>query len=257
MPAIVVLLLIVVLLGGAMGLSPGEALFGFIFLCIAGGVAIFLIRIEIHKAAIAQIEVDGRKIIEEHKTALVRRYRQLVRPDDYGHADMKDWYKERERFYRNITKPALSSNLWSESLKSYFLNDLLDPIVRRAVEQERLAFAKQFDPDVDPIDYEHFCAERLRALGWDARVTKAAGDQGADIVATKEGSVMVVQCKRYAKPVGNKAVQEIVGALKFYDAQHALVVATGGFTKSATALAAVNNVILSHHDDIAGSWCPS
>ena len=46
-----------------------------------------------------------------------------------------------------------------------------------------------------------------------------------------------IQCKRYAKPVGNKAVQEVVVAKIHSGVDYGCVIATGGFTKSAVELA--------------------
>ncbi|MEK4035181.1 restriction endonuclease [Methylocystis sp. IM2] len=70
-----------------------------------------------------------------------------------------------------------------------------------------------------PQEYEHYCAALLRESRWAARVTRASGDQGVDIVAEKRGARIVVQCKKYRKPVGNRAVQEIVAAIAHEDAQ--------------------------------------
>ena len=57
-------------------------------------------------------------------------------------------------------------------------------------------------------------------------------------------------CKKYAKPVGNKAVQEVVAGKTHYKADHAMVIAPNGFTNSAKKLAESNNVMLIHHSEI-------
>ena len=67
----------------------------------------------------------------------------------------------------------------------------------------------------DGLDYERYCAERLVRAGWRAHRTPASGDQGADIVAVRDGLRLVVQCKRLSKPVGNAAVQEAAAALRY------------------------------------------
>lgn len=203
------------------------------------------------------LEINGEKLIDEHLPALVRRYRQLVRTDDYGLVDKSSWEIERNHFFQNVVLPRLPERTYWREWQSHFENEMLDPKVQFAFEKQRESFADRFDPDIAPTDYEHLCAERLRQLGWDAKVTKAGGDQGADVIASKDGNVMVVQCKRYSKPVGNKAIQEIVGALRFYDAQYALVIASNGYTKAARALADVNDVMLIHHDDLTAGWLPS
>jgi len=103
---------------------------------------------------------------------------------------------------------------------------------------------------MSPSDYERHCAELLESLGWVARVTKGSGDQGADVIAEKEGVRIVLQCKKHAKPVGNKAVQEALAALKFEDAEFAAVVSNTSFTPAAEALAGKSGVALLHHSEL-------
>lgn len=74
--------------------------------------------------------------------------------------------------------------------------------------------------------------------------TPITGDQGADILALKEGKRIVIQAKCYTKPVGNKAVQEVTAALSYYNGDEAWVVTNSTFTKAAKALAHKNNVKL-------------
>jgi restriction system protein len=115
-------------------------------------------------------------------------------------------------------------------------------------------FTHLFDPAMSPIDYEHFCAERLKLSGWSPTVTQASGDQGADIVASRGARTIVVQFKHYAKPVGNKAVQEVTAAMRHYSAEAGIVIAANGFTRAAEQLAASNGVTLLGHDDLTPHW---
>ncbi len=108
----------------------------------------------------------------------------------------------------------------------------------------------QFHSDMSPEEFERYCASVLRERKWDARVTPASGDQGVDIVADKRGLRIVLQCKKYSKPVGNRAVQEIVAGIAHRDAQRGVVVATSGYTASAVKLAASNEVLLLHHSEL-------
>lgn len=253
---VVAFLILVVVLASVTGMGFGNALILGVVLIVIAAVVVAMMAAESGKKMRSALEQEGGRLVDEHLSALVRRYRQLVRTDDYGLIDSKAWEKERLHFFNNIVMPALPPQAGWEQYSSHFNDSVLDPKVRAAFEQQRQSFADHFNSDIDPIDYEHFCAERLRKLGWDAKVTKSAGDQGADIVARCADGAMVVQCKRYAKTVGNKAVQEIVGAMRFYDADYALVIATNGYTKAAHALADVNGVILIHHDDLVDGWVP-
>ena len=96
----------------------------------------------------------------------------------------------------------------------------------------------------DPVAFEHRCADILRERGWDARPVGGAGDQGADVIASANGRTLVVQCKRWSRPIGNKAVQEAAAARSFYRAQMAAVVGTAPFTESARELADATDVLL-------------
>ena len=114
---------------------------------------------------------------------------------------------------------------------------------------EEIAGAK-FREDMSPREFEHYCAAVLREMKWKARVTQASGDQGVDIVAEKRGMRIVIQCKKYSKPVGNRAVQEIVAAIAHEGARRGVVVATADYTPAAVKLAASNQVLLLHHADL-------
>ena len=101
-------------------------------------------------------------------------------------------------------------------------------------------------PPVNGYDFEYWCADYLLRNGFrEARVTKASGDYGADIVAVdRDGNRWVVQCKRYTRPVGNSAVQEVLGAKNHYGANKALVMTNSRITKQARELAWENAVAI-------------
>lgn len=101
------------------------------------------------------------------------------------------------------------------------------------------------------IDFEHWCAARIEEQGWHVRVSKASGDQGVDIEAMKDGTLVAVQCKRYTKPVGNKSVQEAYTGATHYRADKAVVIGTGGYTKAAIELASNTGVILLDAENIS------
>ena len=94
------------------------------------------------------------------------------------------------------------------------------------------------------------CAAEFNKCGWEANATQGSSDQGVDVIARRGDEVLVAQCKRFSKPVGNKAVQEVVAGLKFYKANRGVVIAPNGFTNSAEKLAEANNTGLIHHSEI-------
>jgi hypothetical protein len=109
---------------------------------------------------------------------------------------------------------------------------------------------------MDPIDFEHFCADLWRRQGWNADVRQASRDAGVDVVLRrKEGGLeqqAVLQAKRYAD--GNKVTSEDVqqyNSLKEQEeADFAAVVTTSSFTKDATEMAEDLSVRLIDGNDL-------
>lgn len=104
------------------------------------------------------------------------------------------------------------------------------------------------DRDIDSMKghvFEKFCANLLMLYGFsDVVVTKGSGDQGVDIVGRFSGIKYAIQCKRYAKKVGNTPIQEVVGGKKWYGCYKTMVITNNYFTDDAIKLAEVNDVIL-------------
>lgn len=101
----------------------------------------------------------------------------------------------------------------------------------------------------DPLEltghqFEEFCALLLGNCGWSVEMTRATGDYGADIIARRGGITMAVQCKRYAGSVGVKAIQEVHGAVAYYQAHRSAVMSTVGFTRAAINLAEHTGTVL-------------
>ena len=93
-------------------------------------------------------------------------------------------------------------------------------------------------------DFEKFVAELFTKMGYSTEVTKASGDQGIDVIASKNGSSIGIQAKCYSGSVGNSAIQEVVAGKTYYKLDKALVVTNSFFTESAQQLAQSNSVIL-------------
>jgi len=62
-------------------------------------------------------------------------------------------------------------------------------------------------------------------------------DHAAHLIAVKGAITIIVQAKLHQGPVGNKAVQEVIGAVTFYGGDEGWVVTNSTFTTSAKALA--------------------
>ena len=88
-------------------------------------------------------------------------------------------------------------------------------------------------------------------MNYTVEVTRGSGDQGADIVISKMGRKTVVQAKCYLNNVSNKAVQEVVAAMKYYNAESGMVVTNSYYTKGAKELAEANNIVLWDRDKLS------
>ena len=100
-------------------------------------------------------------------------------------------------------------------------------------------------------DFEVYVAMILQQIGFvNVQLTKGSGDQGVDIIAEKDGVKYAFQCKRYDKPVGSKAVQEVFAGKFFYHCHAAVVVTNNYFTQSAKELSNENGVVLWDRDKL-------
>ncbi|MFT9095912.1 MAG: restriction endonuclease [Gluconobacter cerinus] len=225
----------------------------------AGGViGFFVLRARRRAARESQAWGIIDKEIRDQATALQIRRLQLVTTDAYGTIHLTKWAKEIGYFCNTRILPLLQveglTDQWP--LLKARAEARIEEIAQRTppgavLNQKPLSDPRVFDPQMDPFDYERHCALLLEQAGWQARVTQASGDQGADIIATKGGRKIVVQCKLYSQPVGNKAVQEIYTAKQHQQADEAIVVSNAGYTIPARQLAATTGVHLLHHQELA------
>lgn len=221
--------------------------FLFFVIVVAGIVTLgFAARIKAHNENLKR----AKSLINTHAPVLARKKSQLAYKDDYGNLVLDDWHREVMNFYRSTVFPRCGGET---VFTSYGADKLIDWVEDEVIPILR-ARQDRRDKAVDvrtPTDYEHECARLVRLAGWNAQVTGQSGDQGCDIVATSpDGIRMVIQCKYYSSPAGNKSVQEVIAAKEYYKADAAMVISSAGFTKSARQLAASAKVAVIHHDDI-------
>lgn len=117
--------------------------------------------------------------------------------------------------------------------------------IRQAAEEERLLNSGIAEVDrMSGKEFEQFLAVHFSALGYQVRVTQDSQDYGADLIVTAPRVTFVVQAKRSKNPVGIKAIQEAIGAIKHYQADQAMVITNSTFTQSAYNLAQSNQIRL-------------
>ena len=99
-------------------------------------------------------------------------------------------------------------------------------------------------------EFERYLSARLKRLGYKVEMTPASGDYGADLFCFTKNETMVIQAKRYEANVGTAAVQQIVGAKEYYEADSCAVITNSYFTVNAYNLAEANEVVLIDRDDL-------
>ena len=115
--------------------------------------------------------------------------------------------------------------------------------VRKRRQRQQALRAVQL-ADVDSMfgkDFERYVAALFRHHGYKVEETGRTGDQGCDLILSRDGEKIVCQIKRYEAPVSNKAIQEAVTAVAIYNCHRSMVVTNSSFTKGAIESAAANN----------------
>ncbi|MGU3536348.1 restriction endonuclease [Methylobacterium sp. A54F] len=239
-PSIVARLFWTTVIGGALALVYGRP--------AALATAAALVLVLLHRLGRpGRFRRQVRRICRRHARTLAVRRRQECYVDAYGNAVEDGWLRERTYFVERTILPVVEARGFADYVAPRW-DEMIAIVEATALS---VTLPPETEAPADGIGYEHFCAERLAAAGWRAHATPPSGDQGADVVAERDRVRLVLQCKRYGRPVGNAAVQEIAAACRYWSADMAAVVSNAGFTQAARKLAAATGVLLLHHDDLA------
>jgi restriction system protein len=87
-------------------------------------------------------------------------------------------------------------------------------------------------------DFENFLGEVFTELGYLVAMTGKSGDQGVDLIVSRDGVRVAVQAKGYADSVSNSAVQEAHTGMAFHSCSRCVVITNSAFTPAAKELAA-------------------
>jgi len=96
------------------------------------------------------------------------------------------------------------------------------------------------DPRFERIDamegreFEAAVAELLEILGYEDVEKTSYFDNGADVLAVKDGVRVAVQVKRWSNPVGVDAVRQLIDGIKRYACDRGLLVTNSYLTEEAT-----------------------
>ncbi|MEN8646102.1 restriction endonuclease [Bacillus cereus group sp. BceL062] len=101
---------------------------------------------------------------------------------------------------------------------------------------------------MDRYQFEEFVAQLFQNMGYKTEVTSSSGDYGIDVIARRKGLNIGIQAKRYSDKVPNKAVQEVIAGIAFYNLGRGLVITNNYYTKQAQNQAKSTNVLLWDRD---------
>ena len=124
-------------------------------------------------------------------------------------------------------------------------------IKSKLMTKQKRKISKYTIDDIDLMtgaEFEEFVGLLFKKMGYSSQVTKQSGDQGLDVIATKNGTKIGIQAKCYSNTVGNSAVQEAVAGKSFYNCDKVIVITNNFFTPAAIELAQSNGVILWNRD---------
>ncbi|MFC3912742.1 restriction endonuclease [Pseudaeromonas sharmana] len=136
---------------------------------------------------------------DTYRDVLIRKYQQLSFTDEYDEIDDSQFITEAKKF--------ILKKLGYSDSKLEFCSRILTSYIAELASDEPEDI--DFNSIVSPYEYETLCSRILKENNWKSFNTPKSGDQGADVIAEKNGKRIVLQCKMYNQPVGNKAVQEI------------------------------------------------
>jgi restriction system protein len=204
-----------------------------------------------------------RASIRKHKYNLNQESKRLTIHDAYGNADKTQWENEGINYFiTNILWPEIGLSDLSDLINAHDPNDLNSDLISPARQKILQMIAEEIDGITSPsksdndinqlsgLEFESFCKDILEGAGWHTTTTIASGDQGVDLIATKGGIRVCIQCKRYGSPVGNSAIQEVTAGKLHWQGTHAVVVSNAGFTYSAKVLARSTGVLLVSHEEL-------
>lgn len=158
----------------------------------------------------------------------------LISKEDYFEISLHDSFLSQSKIIQEVTENINSSDIKSK-LKT----------------KQKRRISKYTIDDVDLMngaEFEEFVGLLFKKMGYSSQVTKQSGDQGLDVIASKNGTKVGIQAKCYSNTVGNSAVQEAVAGKSFYNCDKVIVITNNYFTSAAMELARSNGVILWNRD---------
>lgn len=200
---------------------------------------------------ILALDKNIKKVKHKHISTFVSLFADIIEQSSYGNdLDIgKDLYFEALAMNNIHVNSVEFDRLLAKEMKQRQADDFEQKLKRS--HSDRIDI--EYIDSLDGFEFEEFCKELFERMGYHSEITPKSGDQGADLIIKKSGTTTAVQTKNYSNKVSNKAVQEVIGAIKYYDCDNGMVVTNAEFTKSAQSLALRNNIELVNREQLV-SW---
>ncbi|GGC41033.1 hypothetical protein GCM10011386_36340 [Parapedobacter defluvii] len=230
-----------------------------IVIVLISGIASSSDKSKIHKEQLKkEIETNRKKslasckqIINKHIDVLAVQRRQLVFTDPYGTEILTNWETKGVKYFIDnyLSDYVATMDDWASPSGKRFTYKEIAVMIEEMVKERQLKLMEtdSFSENFTGHQFEIFCETKLKNEGWEVRRTKGSGDQGVDLIIVKAERKIAIQCKKSKTAINNKAVQEVVAGMKFYNAREGLVISNSSYTKSAISLAESNNIRLIHY----------
>ena len=90
-----------------------------------------------------------------------------------------------------------------------------------------------------PTDFEKLCAKLFESMGYRYKLTPPTNDGGYDILLSKNGEKILVECKCYSpdNKIGRPKIQKLVGANQLICADRMLFITTSDYSAAAVTYA--------------------
>ncbi|NHZ32944.1 restriction endonuclease [Massilia rubra] len=135
--------------------------------------------------------------------------------------------------------------LWAMSVASRSAADELAAARLRALSMANV-------DAMNGIEFEHYAAALLANEGFtDVQVTRASGDNGVDIMATRGEKRYAIQAKRYKGTVSRRAVSDAVAGMLPYGCNACMVITSGHLSPKAMDFARAHQCEIVDRDVLA------
>jgi HJR/Mrr/RecB family endonuclease len=102
--------------------------------------------------------------------------------------------------------------------------------------------------------FEFEIANLFRLKGYTSFATRATSDDGIDVFASNNDERVIIQCKRWTRPVGRDKIDELAGVMNRYGVDRAILATTSTFSEDGKRAAYKNKIELWDFYQIRKEW---